>query len=238
MRKTVVVGHGGHPRLRWSGMLYDKRAQIFVQGGGGGDGCVSLPPRGPRAASGGPDGGDGGRGGDVVLLCDDSLRDLQAFRRSAHFKAPSAAATARARSATAPTATTLVVRVPPGHAGASAGTAPRYDLVAPGQRAVVLARGGSGGRGNKHFADRHAPGAAASPSAACRGDEGWVELQLKLLADVGLVGLPNAGKSSLLSRLTRAAPEGRRLPVHDARAGARARSTPTSASSCSPTSPG
>jgi GTPase len=182
-------------------MLFDK-ARIFVQGGGGGDGCRSFR-REAHVPRGGPDGGDGGRGGDVVLLCDDSLRDLQSFKRKAHYKAPRAGHGQGALRHGADGAD-LVVRVPPGTQVVDwDGT--QYDLVVPGGR-VVLARGGHGGRGNKRFATatRQAPQLA---ERGLPGDEGWVELQLKLLADVGLVGLPNAGKSSLLSRLTRAAPK-------------------------------
>jgi GTPase len=182
-------------------MLYDK-ARIFVQGGGGGDGCRSFR-REAHVPRGGPDGGDGGRGGDVVLLCDDSLRDLQSFKRKAHYKAQRAGHGEGALRHGAD-GDDLVVRVPPGTQVVDwDGT--EYDLVVPGGR-VVLARGGSGGRGNKRFATatRQAPQLA---ERGLPGDEGWVELQLKLLADVGLVGLPNAGKSSLLSRLTRAAPK-------------------------------
>jgi GTP-binding protein len=182
-------------------MLYDK-ARIFVQAGAGGDGCLSFR-REAHVPRGGPDGGDGGRGGDVVLLCDDSLRDLQSFKRKAHYKARRAAHGQGALRHGADGGE-LVVRVPPGTQVVDwEGTA--YDLVVPGTR-VVLARGGAGGHGNKRFASatRQAPRFAERGLA---GDEGWVELRLKLLADVGLVGLPNAGKSSLLSRLTRAAPK-------------------------------
>ena len=182
-------------------MLFDK-ARIFVQGGGGGDGCRSFR-REAHVPRGGPDGGDGGRGGDVVLLCDDSLRDLQSFKRKAHYKAQRAGHGQGALRHGAD-GDDLVVRVPPGTQVVDwEGT--EYDLVVPGGR-VVLARGGPGGRGNKRFATatRQAPQLA---ERGLPGEEGWVELQLKLLADVGLVGLPNAGKSSLLSRLTRAAPK-------------------------------
>jgi GTPase len=182
-------------------MLYDK-ARIFVQGGGGGDGCRSFR-REAHVPRGGPDGGDGGRGGDVVLLCDDSLRDLQSFKRKAHYKARRGGH-GQGALRHGPEGGELVVRVPPGTQVLDwDGTA--YDLVEPGAR-VVLARGGSGGRGNKRFATatRQAPRFA---ERGLPGDEGWVDLRLKLLADVGLVGLPNAGKSSLLSRLTRAAPK-------------------------------
>jgi GTP-binding protein len=182
-------------------MLYDK-ARIFVQGGAGGDGCRSFR-REAHVPRGGPDGGDGGRGGDVVLLCDDSLRDLQSFKRKAHYKSRRGGH-GQGALRHGPEGGELVVRVPPGTQVLDwDGTA--YDLVEPGAR-VVLARGGSGGRGNKRFATatRQAPRFA---ERGLPGDEGWVDLRLKLLADVGLVGLPNAGKSSLLSRLTRAAPK-------------------------------
>jgi GTPase len=178
------------------------RARINVQAGRGGDGCMSFR-REAHVPKGGPDGGDGGRGGDLVLLCDDSLRDLQAFRRKAHFKAAKGGHGQGALRHGAD-GETLEIRVPPGTiAELEDGT--RHDLLAPGQRARV-ARGGSGGRGNKHFATptRQAPRFA---ERGLPGEDGWIELRLKLLADAGLVGLPNAGKSSLLARLTRAQPK-------------------------------
>jgi GTPase len=182
-------------------MLSD-RARIHIQAGGGGDGCMSFR-REAHVPKGGPDGGDGGRGGDLVLLCDDSLRDLQFFRRTAHFKSrPGGKGKGALRHGA--DGETLEVRVPPGTvAELEDGT--RHDLLVPGQRAL-MARGGPGGRGNKHFATptRQAPRFA---ERGLPGEEGWVELRLRLLADVGLVGLPNAGKSSLLARLTRARPK-------------------------------
>jgi GTP-binding protein len=153
---------------------------------------------------GGPDGGDGGRGGDVVLVCDASLRDLQSFKRKAHYRARRGGHGQGALRHGA-TGETLEVRLPPGTAVRVEEDGRVYDLVRPGQRAVAV-RGGAGGRGNKHFAHatRQAPRFAEK---GMPGEEAWLELRLKLLADVGLVGLPNAGKSSLLRRLTRAAPK-------------------------------
>ncbi len=182
-------------------MLYDK-ARIQVQAGAGGAGAASFR-REAHVPRGGPDGGDGGHGGDVVLECDASLRDLQSFRRRRLYRAAAGGeggGSLRHGAAGAP----LILAVPPGTQARTDG-GDLHDLVRPGQRAVV-ARGGSGGRGNKHFATptRQAPRFAERGLA---GQEATLELTLKLLADVGLVGLPNAGKSSLLSRLTRAAPK-------------------------------
>jgi GTP-binding protein len=156
---------------------------------------------------GGPDGGDGGRGGNVVLVCDDSLRDLQGFTRKAHHSARRGGngEGSQRHGADGPA---LEIRVPPGtqaHGEDEDLLARRWELLRDGQRAVI-AQGGSGGRGNKRFATatRQAPRFA---ERGLPGEAGWLELRLKLLADVGLVGLPNAGKSSLLARLTRAAPK-------------------------------
>ena len=182
-------------------MLYDK-ARIFVQGGRGGDGCLSFR-REAHVPHGGPDGGDGGHGGDVVLVCDDSLRDLQSFKRRAHYKAARGRHGEGALKQGAAGAE-LVVGVPPGTVVRMPdGTT--HDLVVPGQRALVV-RGGTGGRGNARFksATRQAPRFSEN---GLPGEEAWIDLQLKLLADVGLVGMPNAGKSSLISVLTRAAPK-------------------------------
>jgi GTPase len=179
------------------------RARIHVQAGGGGDGCLSFR-REAHVPKGGPDGGDGGRGGDVVLVCDDSIRDLESFRRSAHFKARRGGH-GQGALRHGKDGETLEIAVPPGTEVLVEEDGTRHDLVKPGQRALV-ARGGPGGRGNKRFAGpTHQTPRFAERGLA--GDETWLTLQLKLLADVGLVGLPNAGKSSLISRLTRAHPK-------------------------------
>jgi GTP-binding protein len=189
-------------------MLHD-RARIHIQAGPGGDGCMSFR-REAKVPRGGPDGGDGGRGGEVTVMCDDSLRDLQGFRRRTHHRA-GRGGHGEGSLRHGAGGETLIIRVPPGtqisgpdgDGGDLIGR--RWELLAAGQRAT-LARGGSGGKGNKRFATptRQAPHFA---ERGLPGEEGWLELRLKLLADVGLVGLPNAGKSSLLSRLTRAAPK-------------------------------
>jgi GTP-binding protein len=179
------------------------RARIHVQAGGGGNGCLSFR-REAHVPRGGPDGGDGGRGGDIVLVCDDSLRDLESFRRRSHFKARRGGH-GQGSLRHGADGETLEIAVPPGTEVVVEADGTRHDLVRPGQRALV-ARGGPGGRGNKRFAGP----THQTPRFAERGlpgEETWIAFQLKLLADVGLVGLPNAGKSSLLARLTRARPK-------------------------------
>jgi GTPase len=184
-------------------MLYDS-ARIFVQAGGGGDGVVSFR-REAHVPKGGPDGGDGGRGGDVVLVVDPGLRDLQPFRRGrAHYKARRGGhgeGGGRHGASVEP----LEVRVPPGTTVWDPERQARWDLTSAGQR-IVVARGGLGGRGNGRFksSTRQTPRFA---ERGLPGEEGWIELRLRLLADAGLIGLPNAGKSSLLARLTRAQPK-------------------------------
>jgi GTPase len=183
--------------------VFHDRATITVRAGGGGDGSVSFR-REAHVPKGGPDGGDGGRGADVVLVCDPSLRDLQSFRYSGHFKGGRGGHGEGAnRHGASPAA--LEVGVPPGTVVEDPATGDRWDLVQPGQRAVV-AGGGAGGRGNKQFATatRQTPRFA---ERGLPGEERRLELRLRLLADAGLVGLPNAGKSSLLARLTRARPK-------------------------------
>jgi GTP-binding protein len=152
---------------------------------------------------GGPDGGDGGGGGDVVVVCDPSRRDLAALRHSRHFRAQKGGH-GQGKQRHGARGEAKLIAVPPGTTvDGLAGE--RFDLVEPGQRAIV-ARGGGGGHGNKRFTSstRQAPRFAEQ---GLEGQSGWIELRLRLLADAGLIGLPNAGKSSLLRRLTRAAPK-------------------------------
>ncbi len=182
-------------------MLFD-RAKIYVEGGRGGNGVVSFR-REAHVPRGGPDGGDGGRGGDVVLVCDAQRRDLASLGRSRHFRA-GRGEHGKGKRRHGERGEDRVIAVPPGtvvHGLDGSET----ELLVDGQR-LVVARGGSGGHGNKRFATstRQAPRFA---ERGLDGESGEIELRLKLLADVGLVGLPNAGKSSLLARLTRADPK-------------------------------
>jgi GTP-binding protein len=184
--------------------MFADRVRIHVTAGAGGDGSPSMR-REAHVPRGGPDGGDGGRGGSVILVAEAGLTSLGAFRRSPHVKATSGGRGARRRAHGRDGEDALVV-VPP---GTVARRHPEGELLgevlAPGDR-LVLARGGRGGRGNVHFATP----THQAPRHYERGDpgeEGWIELELKLIAEVGFVGAPNAGKSTLLAALTAARPE-------------------------------
>jgi len=183
--------------------VFVDRAKIHVQAGAGGNGIVAFR-REAHVPRGGPDGGDGGRGGDVVVVADPSLRDLRSFHRRVHFKAARGGhGGGGGRHGAA--AEALEIPVPPGTTVEDAERDRRFELTTPGQRALV-ARGGPGGRGNRRFATptRQAPRFA---ERGLPGEEGWLDLRLRLLADAGLVGLPNAGKSSLIARLSAARPK-------------------------------
>jgi GTP-binding protein len=183
--------------------MFHDRARIHVVAGRGGDGSLSFR-REKHVPKGGPDGGDGGRGGDVVLLADSDLRDLSAFRSRRIYRA-GRGEPGRGSGKHGANGADVELRVPVGTQVLDADERIAADLAAPAAR-VVVARGGSGGRGNRHFATptRQAPRFAET---GLPGEEAELELRLKLLVDAALVGLPNAGKSSLLRRISNARPK-------------------------------
>jgi GTP-binding protein len=183
--------------------MFSDRARIHVQAGKGGDGGLSFR-REKFVPKGGPDGGDGGRGGDVVLLADPSLRDLSSLQRRRWITAGRGGNGRGARKHGAD-GDDAELRVPVGTQVFTPEGDVVADLAHPGAR-VVLARGGPGGRGNARFVSstRQVPRFA---EVGPPGEERDVELHLKLLADAALVGLPNAGKSSLIARISNARPK-------------------------------
>ena len=177
-------------------------ARIFVKSGQGGDGMVSFR-REKFVPRGGPNGGDGGDGGDVVLVATDKLNTLRAFARQVHFRAPHGERGGSSNK-TGACADPLIVEVPIGTIIRDDKGKFIADLSRSGQE-FVIAKGGRGGRGNSRFKTS----TKQAPTIAEKGEpseEKWIQLELKLVADVGIVGVPNAGKSTLLSVISNAKP--------------------------------
>lgn len=184
-------------------MFYD-RAKIYVKSGDGGDGMISFR-REKYVPLGGPDGGDGGHGGDILFVTNPNLNSLVRFHRSNHFRAEDGTH-GNPKRQTGASGSDLRLEVPVGTVIRDADTGELLaDLTEPDQEVLILS-GGRGGRGNIHFANSR----NRAPRLAERGEPGeelWLTLELKLIADVGIVGKPNAGKSTLLSVISAAQPK-------------------------------
>ncbi len=185
-------------------MAFIDEAKFFVKAGDGGNGCVSFH-REKFVPRGGPNGGDGGRGGSVIIRATNSLNSLIDFRYRSHFKAERGGH-GKGKDMHGRSGKDCFIEVPVGSVIKNNDSDEvLVDLALAGD-SVVIARGGAGGLGNPHFAS----GTNRTPRIATNGETGeefWLKIELKLIADVGLVGLPNAGKSTLLSRLSAANPK-------------------------------
>ena len=185
-------------------MKFLDQAKIFVKSGDGGSGCVSFR-REKYIEFGGPNGGDGGKGGSVYFEAVENLNTLIDFRYQQHFKAHKGYNGSGAEK-TGPKGDDIIIKVPVGtEIVAEDGETVIVDMIEPGQR-FLIAKGGDGGRGNAQFksSTNQAPRYA---EPGWPGEEKWVWLRLKVIADVGLLGLPNAGKSTFLSVVTSARPK-------------------------------
>jgi GTP-binding protein len=185
-------------------VMFIDKAKIYVKAGDGGDGIVAFR-REKFVPDGGPAGGDGGKGGNIIFRVDEGLRTLMDFRYQRHFKADKGVK-GRNRSQHGANADHLIVRIPPGTIVMDDDTGEVIaDLTRHGQE-IVVARGGRGGRGNSQFATMK----NKAPEIAENGEEGqerYIVLELKVMADIGLVGFPSVGKSTLLSVVSAATPK-------------------------------
>jgi len=184
--------------------MFVDQAKIYVKGGAGGNGMVAFR-REKYVPKGGPAGGDGGRGGNVIFTADEGLKTLMDFKYKKHFKAVRGVH-GQAKNMHGAWGEDLIARVPVGTLIFDDDTGEIIaDLTEPGQD-VIVARGGRGGRGNARFANATNKAPSYSENGA-PGEERWLRMELKLLADVGLVGFPNAGKSTFISRVSAARPK-------------------------------
>ncbi|MFQ5629316.1 MAG: GTPase ObgE [bacterium] len=184
--------------------MFVDQAKIFVASGRGGSGCVSFR-REKFIPKGGPDGGDGGDGGSVIFVCDPHLRSLYDFTRRKHFQAERGEH-GKGANKHGKNGKNVTIKVPAGTQIYNNGTSELLAEITEAQDRIVIAKGGKGGKGNARFVSstRQSPRAWEQGGL---GEEFTIRLELKLIADVGLVGLPNAGKSTLLARLSNAKPK-------------------------------
>jgi GTP-binding protein len=185
-------------------MQFIDEAKIFIRSGDGGNGCVAFR-REKFIPNGGPSGGNGGRGGDIILKCVGEINTLIDFRYKQHFKAQHGA-DGKGQNCDGAAGKDMIIQIPKGtQIFAENGTELLYDFKEEGET-LTLAKGGNGGFGNSYFKSsiNQAP---KNANSGLIGEEKWIWLKLKLLSDAGLVGFPNAGKSTFLSRVTAAKPK-------------------------------